>query len=126
MSFGSILKELRKANHITQGELADFLKVSRPTIAGYETKDKQPDFDKLIKLSQFFNVSIDYLITGDSFGKSNPNLVDENQKVYSAYELEHSLMRQFVKLSYESRVDLVELSRVLQLRDQLHEPQNHL
>ena len=51
MSFGSILKELRKANRITQGELADFLRVSRPTIAGYETKDKQPDFEKLIKLS---------------------------------------------------------------------------
>ena len=122
MSFGSILKELRKANHITQGELAEFLKVSRPTIAGYETKDKQPDFEKLIKLSEFFNVSIDYLITGDSFGKSNPNLTETNQKIYSDYELEHSLMRQFIKLSYESRVDLIEFAKVLQLRDKMREP----
>ena len=122
MSFDQKLKALRLENKMTQEYVARKLNVARSTIAGYETKDKQPDFEKLIKLSEFFNVSIDYLITGDSFGKSNPNLTETNQKVYSDYELEHSLMRQFIKLSYESRVDLIELAKVLQLRDKMHEP----
>ncbi|MDU7905388.1 MAG: helix-turn-helix transcriptional regulator, partial [Peptostreptococcaceae bacterium] len=47
---------------VTQQQVGDFLGVGRATIAGYETKDKHPDFDKLNLLAQFFNVTTDYLI----------------------------------------------------------------
>ena len=62
MSFGEKLKSLRTSKRLTQQDLADALGVGRATIAGYETKGKQPDFDKLKWLSDFFNVSIDYLL----------------------------------------------------------------
>lgn len=62
MTFGDQLKYLRINKGITQQELADAMKVGRPTIAGYETKGKQPDYEKLAWLSNFFNVSIDYLL----------------------------------------------------------------
>ncbi|GAA0788022.1 helix-turn-helix domain-containing protein [Hathewaya limosa] len=62
MTFGNKLKLLREHNNLTQQDLAEILKVGRPTIAGYETKGKQPDYDKLIILSNYFNVSIDYLL----------------------------------------------------------------
>lgn len=64
MDFSKNLKYLRSIHHVTQEELAQYLHVSRPTIAGYETKNKQPDYDKLIQISTFFNVSIDYLLKG--------------------------------------------------------------
>lgn len=50
MNFGNNLKDLRETWNITQGQLAEYLQVSRPTIAGYETKSRQPDFEKLEKI----------------------------------------------------------------------------
>ena len=44
MAFGDKLKELRAKHNITQQELGDIMGVSRATIAGYETKNKEPDF----------------------------------------------------------------------------------
>ena len=46
MNFGNNLKDLRETRNVTQGQLAEYLQVSRPTIAGYETKSRQPDFEK--------------------------------------------------------------------------------
>lgn len=40
MKFSSTLKELREQNHVTQNQLASHLKLTRSTIAGYETKRK--------------------------------------------------------------------------------------
>ncbi|MPM90804.1 hypothetical protein SDC9_137926 [bioreactor metagenome] len=62
MTFGERLKELREKRNLTQQDIADFLNIGRPTVAGYETKGKQPDYDKLNKLADFFNVSVDYLL----------------------------------------------------------------
>jgi transcriptional regulator with XRE-family HTH domain len=62
MTFGTRLKELRNEKGLTQQQLADILKVGRPTIAGYETKDRQPDYEKLSMICQYFNVSSDYLL----------------------------------------------------------------
>ncbi len=62
MSFGKILKNLRMSRNITQVELAQFLNIGRATIAGYETKNKQPDHDKLVAIADFFKVTIDYLL----------------------------------------------------------------
>jgi transcriptional regulator with XRE-family HTH domain len=65
MHFGQTLKKLRTSNNVTQQDLADYLKVSRPTIAGYETKDKEPDYKTLILIADYFNISVDYLIRDD-------------------------------------------------------------
>ena len=64
MDFSEVLKELRESNCITQEQLARQIDVSRSTIAGYESKNREPDFDKLLALSRLFHVSVDYLLTG--------------------------------------------------------------
>ena len=64
MRFAATLKELREEKSITQAELADELGITRSTVAGYETKGKQPDYERLIAIARFFGVSIDYLLTG--------------------------------------------------------------
>lgn len=73
MSFATQLKILRARHNVTQQELADYLNVTRPTIAGYETKGKEPDYSTLLLLSSYFHVSIDYLLTGKEF----PDTIEE-------------------------------------------------
>ena len=64
MTFGQNLKYLREIHHVKQDDLAAYLKVTRSAIAGYETRGKQPDYEKLIHIAKYFNVSVDYLLTG--------------------------------------------------------------
>lgn len=59
------LKELRNKGNISQQKLASMLGVSRSTIAMWETKSSQPDNEMLIKLSEIFGVSVDYLLGKD-------------------------------------------------------------
>ena len=59
------LKELRNKSNISQQKLASMLGVSRSTIAMWETKSSQPDNEMLIKLSEIFGVSVDYLLGKD-------------------------------------------------------------
>ena len=55
------LKELRKEKKLTQSQLAKKLEVNQSTIAGIEIGRREPSNELMIKLSNFFNVSLDYL-----------------------------------------------------------------
>ena len=61
-NFWSVFKALRMASGLTQQELADKLKISRSTIGMYETGAREPDYDTLEQIADFFNVDIDYLL----------------------------------------------------------------
>lgn len=56
------LKKIRKSKKYTQQEIADYLNVSRNTYSRYERDVFKMDHDTLIKLSKYFNVSVDYII----------------------------------------------------------------
>lgn len=73
MTFGQNLKYLREIHHVKQDDLAAYLKVTRSAIAGYETRGKQPDYEKLIQIAKYFNVSVDYLLTGKQTDASAPS-----------------------------------------------------
>ncbi len=62
MLFSERFKALREEKGLTQEELSKILGVGRSTIAGYETKSKQPNYELLNKISIFFDVSTDYLL----------------------------------------------------------------
>lgn len=59
------LKSLREGKRLYQKELANELSISRASIAMYESGDRMPPVEVLIKLADFFNVSIDYLLGQD-------------------------------------------------------------
>ena len=59
MEIGQKLKELRKSEGITQQQLAEKLQISRVNYARYETNAARPDYETLIKLADFFDVSLD-------------------------------------------------------------------
>lgn len=56
------LKLLREQQNISQAKLASYLGVVRSTICQYEKGNRIPDTETLIKLADYFNVSVDYLI----------------------------------------------------------------
>ncbi len=65
MSGGGIIKnlvKLRKDADMSQFELAEILGVSQQTISKYENGTREPDNATLIKLSEIFNCSVDYLL----------------------------------------------------------------
>ena len=61
-NFQNIFKQLRLSSGLTQVEMAEKLGISRSTIGMYETGAREPDFDTLEKIADFFNVDIDYLL----------------------------------------------------------------
>lgn len=63
------LKELRKQKKLSQLKVAMDLSISREALSYYENGKRSPDIDMLVKLSEYFNVSIDYLIFGASSKK---------------------------------------------------------
>lgn len=75
MTFGSRLSTLRKEKNMTQSDLAGFLGISRGTIGMYEIDKNDPDTATLLKLAEYFNVSVDYLLCKSD--KRNNNILDE-------------------------------------------------
>lgn len=61
-NFHNIFKQLRISSGYTQIEMAQKLGISRSTIGMYETGAREPDFETLEAIADFFNVDIDYLI----------------------------------------------------------------
>ena len=56
------IKELRKSRHISQLKMAMDLNMTQNTLSRYETGDREPGINQLIRIADFFHVSMDYLI----------------------------------------------------------------
>ena len=61
------LKQIRKTKKISQLKVAIDLSISREALSHYENGKRSPDVEMLISLSEYFNVSIDFLIKGKDF-----------------------------------------------------------
>lgn len=64
MSFGNRLYELRRSKNISQEELAELLDVSRQSISKWENDKAYPEMTRLLFMSDYFGVSLDYLMRG--------------------------------------------------------------
>lgn len=68
------LREIRKKRGLSQQKVAMDMNISREALSYYENGKRSPDISMLIALSDYFNVSIDYLIRGCEFDNtSNAN-----------------------------------------------------
>ena len=56
------LKELRKQNKISQLKMALDLNMNQNTISRYENMEREADYATLIRLADYFNVSLDYVL----------------------------------------------------------------
>lgn len=65
------LRELRKQKNINQVKLAMDLETTQNTISRYETGEREADYATLIRIADYFNVSIDYLLERTDNPKMN-------------------------------------------------------
>ena len=66
MEFNNKLYELRKQKGFSQEELASRLNVSRQTVSKWEVGESAPDMEKLIAISDLFEISLDELVKGET------------------------------------------------------------
>lgn len=68
-SFGERLKALRNSKKLKQEELAQKINISKSAIGMYERNEREPSFEIVEKIASFFEVSIDFLLTGAQLKK---------------------------------------------------------
>ena len=78
--FSDRLISLRNERRLTQEEMANIIHKKRPTVSGYETGGKEPEFETVCFLAQYFGVSTDYLL-GFSDERNHVESVFYNDKV---------------------------------------------
>ena len=72
MTLGEKLAKARKEKNITQEQLADYLGISRQSISKWESDVAYPETDKLIRMSELFDCSLDYLL--------KENIIEKTEK----------------------------------------------
>lgn len=61
------LKEIRKIRNLNQQKVAMDLNITREALSHYENGRREPPLSLLVQMSHYYNVSIDYLVTGKEF-----------------------------------------------------------
>ena len=98
MSFAKNLKKLRNNKGITQKKLGKILDLSRNTIAGYENEGKEPKYDILIKIAEYFQCTPNDLLD-----------YEKNESIYQVRELSISksiIENENLKKIFEKLVEL--------------------
>lgn len=62
MNFGVKLKTLRKGQKLTQQQLADRIGVAKSVVSYYESGDRYPSYDVLVKIARVFHTTTDFLL----------------------------------------------------------------
>jgi transcriptional regulator with XRE-family HTH domain len=88
MSTGQRIKKLRKEKKINQTELGEILNTTYGNISAIETERSTITTELLIKLSEYFGVSTDYILTGK---EGNKELNEEEKKVIEIYRKDTGL-----------------------------------
>ncbi|OVE67973.1 transcriptional regulator [Clostridium diolis] len=76
MNLGERLKNLRLEKGISQKDLAHHFNIARSTLSQYESNQRTPSDEIKVKLSEYFNVSLDYLL-----GKTNVRNYTEDSNI---------------------------------------------
>ena len=81
MEIGKKLKNARIEAGLTQEKAAEKIDVSRQTISNWENEKSYPDIISVIKMSECYDVSLDYLLKGEQKMKSYYDYLEESTNV---------------------------------------------
>lgn len=108
--FSERLRKLREEKKISQLELAKFLNISQQALSKWEQNISQPDNNVLIILSNYFDVSVDYLL-GKSDNKNPSNgLYTKTITDEDGYSIEIKTEVPFNELSKEKQQDMIDVA----------------
>lgn len=93
--YGRIIAGLRNEKGLNQREFASIFKIAKSTVSMYEREKREPDIDFIIGVSEYFKVSVDYILgVSADRGRYDESIVvsDEKEKelvqIYRALNLE--------------------------------------
>lgn len=98
---GERLTELRIKNNMTQEEFAEYMSVTRQSVSKWETDKTYPDVEKMIRIAELYNVSLDYLIKG----QENEPVKELEEDKHIEEELTHKVS---IDASEEVEIDVQE------------------
>lgn len=105
MDIGYAIQNLLDNNDMTQKELAERIRIAPSTINGYIKNNHEPDYETLIRIAEFFNVPVDYLLNysvkktpAETRLVENFRILDKNQQ-----EILSSLAELMVKQNNKKR-----------------------
>lgn len=110
MLFGERLRRLRENKELTQENVSSSLHITRAVLSNYERGLREPDFQTLLNISDFFGVTVDYLLGKTDLPGGDTGFVDPGFRAMLEFYLFHS--------SPQSREDLKEYVDFLKFRDQ--------
>lgn len=106
------LKTLREQNNLTQRSLAEKINVTHGAIGNWEMGKRDPDISTLVKIADYFGVSIDYLVghSSEPYAVSTPTPSDEytnaEKRVIEAYRTLVPGMQDYILEMIEKLADV--------------------
>lgn len=102
-SFSNRLIALRKERDLTQAQLAQRVHLQRSTLSGYETEGKEPNFETLCTLAEYFNVTTDYLLGVSSARTHNDAVfINDTRNFAASYEQAPSQIKATVAACFDN------------------------
>lgn len=92
---GCKIKAARIEKKLTQEQVAELLGVSRQTISNWENEKSYPDIISVIKMSECYDVSLDYLLEGEQKMKSYYDYLEESTNVVKSNANRNKIMQDF-------------------------------
>jgi HTH-type transcriptional regulator, competence development regulator len=105
------LIELRKAKKLRQEDIAKILGIARTTYAMYEQGNREPDFDTLNKIADYFEVTIDHLLGREEKRKTKEDSLEEVNKLVKEYGIEQFGFFDIEKWKDLSQEDIEEIKK---------------
>ncbi|MCL6455094.1 MAG: helix-turn-helix transcriptional regulator [Alicyclobacillus sp.] len=109
---GERLRRAREKKKLTQEHIAKYLGITRPAYTQYESGLRKPDPDTLAKLATLFDVSVDWLITGDDAAHD----ISTEEREFLRWVDEHVgdvFFHDFAESTDEQRKSFLETMRIL-------------
>ncbi|NOU96479.1 helix-turn-helix domain-containing protein [Paenibacillus sp. LMG 31456] len=109
MNFGNRIVELRNEKRLTQEELARKLEITRASLSHYENNRREPDHGTTQKIANFFNVSVDYLLSRTKDPKASEYL--ETSEFTDSLELSDQEILKKFNLTIDGKALTIEEAR---------------
>lgn len=105
------LKKIRQSKGLAQKEVAAYLGVTQTAVSDWERGEREPDFKTILKLANFFNVSVDYLLGRDNSQHVNDDeALDYLDELHKRPEMKtlFEVSRKATKEDVETAITLIE------------------
>lgn len=118
MKLNEKIYEYRKQNRWSQEELADKLDVSRQTISKWEVGKAVPELEKLIKLAELFDITVDELVKEniEIVYKENANNLSKNENTEESFDKEEKHNKKvFEKIIEKFKFKKISLNKIIKI-----------